>query len=176
MSPAPETACLVQLFVTQCDAPFSFQVGFASRRSPARSRYAPLGGNCLRACIASIVGAPIDHVPDPTVEYSETLVDWFSRYDARLRKESGYRLERFPVSVCPPRNPNQLWIAGISMSDHDADHVVVARGCYVIHDPLGEFIGSLPWNRVIDGMIVRPTRRVVPVWSPHRGGHAVVPT
>jgi hypothetical protein len=60
------------------------------------------------------------------------------------------------------------------LPDHDADHVVVARGYYTVHDPLGEFTGSLPWDRIIDGMIVQPTTRVVPVLSPHGNGRMVV--
>jgi hypothetical protein len=61
------------------------------------------------------------------------------------------------------------------LPDEDADHVVVARGYYVVHDPLGEFVGSLPWDRIIDGMIVQPTRRAVKVLSPHGSGYGVVP-
>src|SRR4026209_2137227 len=34
------------------------------------------GGNCLKACIASILGAAIDRVPDPS-DFSE---DWLDRY------------------------------------------------------------------------------------------------
>jgi hypothetical protein len=120
-------------------------------------------GNCLKAAIASIVGAPIERIPDPTSEF-HTLEGWIERYDKRLRKV-GYRLEQFSRSCCPPRNPNQLWIACLRM-DGPADHVVVARGHCVVHDPLGEFQGFLPWNRLVDGMIVVPTRRVVPSWSP----------
>jgi hypothetical protein len=121
------------------------------------------GGNCVKACVASILNAPIERIPDPTVEYNEGITGWFDRYDARLQKATGYRLERLPLSCCPPKNANQIWIAGIHMPDHDEDHVVCARGYYVVFDPLGEFMGSLPWHRVIDGMVIRPTRRIVPV-------------
>jgi hypothetical protein len=132
------------------------------------------GGNCLKACIASLLDAPIKRIPDPTVEYNEGLPGWFERYDKRLQAEISHRLERLPRSLCPPKNRGQLWIAAISMPDHDADHVVVARGYYAVHDPLGEFIGSLPWDRIIDGMIVTPTRRVVPVLSPLGSGYISV--
>jgi len=36
-------------------------------------------------------------------------------------------------------------------------------------------MGLLPLDRLIDGMIVTPARRVLPVFSPHRGGVMVVP-
>jgi hypothetical protein len=134
-----------------------------------------VGGNCVRACLASLLNAPIEQIPDPTVEYNEGLPGWFARYDKRVREATGHRLEQFPRSLCPPRNPNQLWIAGISMPDHDADHVVVARSYYTVFDPLGEFQGSLPWDRVIDGWILRPTTRIVPVLSPLGRGYTVVP-
>jgi hypothetical protein len=133
-----------------------------------------VGGNCVRACIASILNAPIGKVPDPTVEYNEGVRGWFERYDARLQKRTGYRLERLPKSCCPPRNTNQLWIAGIHMPDDPDDHVVVARNFYVVHDPLGELVGNLPWDRIIDGMLVVPARRVVPVFSPHVSGRTIV--
>jgi hypothetical protein len=133
------------------------------------------GGNCLKACIASVLNAPIERVPDPSVEYNEGPGGWFERYDKRLQAETGFRLDRRPKSVCPPKNPCQLWVAAISMPDDDADHVVVARGYYTVFDPLGEFIGSLPWDRIIDGMIVQPTRHTVKVLSPLGSRYAVGP-
>lgn len=120
-------------------------------------------GNCLKACIASVLGASIERVPDPSVEFNQGLDGWLERYDKRLREATGYRLERLPASCCPPRN-NQLWLATIRM-DGPADHVVVARNHYVVHDPLGEFVGLVPMRRLVDGMTVAPTRRAVPVFS-----------
>jgi hypothetical protein len=133
-------------------------------------------GNCVTACIGSLLGvADIKRIPDPSSIYN-TPEDgpWFDRYNKRLAEQTGYRLERLPLSLCPPRDPTRLWIAGIRMDGPD-DHVVVARGRFTVFDPLGEFMGSLPWDRVIDGWLVQPTTRVIPVFSPHRGGYAVVP-
>jgi hypothetical protein len=130
-------------------------------------------GNCLRACVASMLNADIARVPDPSSLYNRGG-PWFDAYSKQVADKTGYRLERLPLSLCPPRDPNRLWIAGISFPDHDADHVVCARGHYVVFDPLGEFYGQLPWQRVIDGMLLAPTRRVVPVFSPGRNGYTVV--
>jgi len=128
------------------------------------------GGNCLKACIASILGAAIDRVPDPS-DWSE---GWLGRYNDRLAKSIAYRLEQLPPTVCPPKT-NRLWIATIR-EDGDADHCVVARNGFVVHDPSGTYQGSLPMDRLIDGLLVSPSRRVVPVFSMNgRHGYAVVP-
>jgi hypothetical protein len=132
------------------------------------------GGNCLRSCVASLLNMDIAKVPDPSGIYNRGPGPWFDEYNQQVADKTGFRLERLPKTVCPPRNPNRLWIAAISMPDDPADHVVVARGHFVVHDPLGEFIGNLPLDRLLDGMILTPTRRVVPVFSPYRHGHAVV--
>jgi hypothetical protein len=131
------------------------------------------GGNCLRGCIASLLGCDIERVPHPDLDYHEQPRGYLERYSKRLAKETGYRLDRFPRHACPPRNPNQLWIAGIRM-DGPADHVVVARGHYVVHDPTDLFSGLLPLDRIIDGMLVVPTKRVVPVVGRWGKGYAVV--
>jgi hypothetical protein len=131
------------------------------------------GGNCLRGCIASLLNAEIAKVPDPDTSYV-AKADWHDHYNKRLAKATGHRLDFLPASLCPPRDPNRLWIAGINESDGDG-HAVVARGHYVVHDPSGLYQGSLPLNRITDGMLVVPTRRVIPVLSPMGHGYKVVP-
>ena len=128
---------------------------------------------CLQASIASVMGAAdIAKVPDPTASYDARPGDWTDHYNARLVKTTGCRLEFLEAHALPPRNPNQLWIAGIS-GDGDRDgHAVVAKGAYVYHDPAGIYLGRLPLHRVNLGMIIRSTRRVVPVF---RGIHAIAP-
>jgi hypothetical protein len=133
------------------------------------------GGNCLKGCIASMLGADISRVPEPADDWSERAGGWLDRYSQRLAKQTGYRLEKLPAGACPPRSANQLWIATIR-EDGDADHCVVARGAFVVHDPSGEYQGSLPMHRLVDGLLVVPTSRVVPVFSLHGRGYAVVPT
>jgi hypothetical protein len=126
---------------------------------------------CLQASIASVMGAAdIAKVPDPTASYYAEPADWHNHYNARLVKATGYRLEFLEAHAIPPKNLSQLWIAGIS-SDGDRDgHAVVARGAYVYHDPAGIYLGRLPLHRVNLGMIIRSTRRVVPVFH---GRHAI---
>jgi hypothetical protein len=135
------------------------------------------GGNCLRACVASILGAAINKVPDPSREFSTNPDEgWVMRYGERLGRMTGYRLEHLPVSLCPPKNPNALWIATIDERPGPADHCVVARGYFVVHDPSDMYSGSLPLERLVDGMLVVPTKRVVPVLSPQGSRRAVVAT
>jgi hypothetical protein len=131
------------------------------------------GGNCLKGCIASILGVEISRVPEPAESWSEGARGWLDRYGERLVKATGCRLERLPPHACPPRNPNQPWIATIG-EDGPADHCVVARGAYVLFDPSRQYLGLLPMNRLRDGMLVVPTKRVVPVFSPRGSGHTVV--
>jgi hypothetical protein len=82
------------------------------------------GGNCLKGCIASILGAAIDRVPDPS-DFSE---DWLDRYSQRLAAQTGYRLDKIPAHACPPRSAHQLWIATIDERPDPSDHCVVAAG------------------------------------------------
>jgi hypothetical protein len=110
---------------------------------------------------------------DPKSSYTTAGPDWRDHYNKRLEK-LGVRLDFLPASLCPPRNPNQLWIAGIRM-EGPYDHVVVARGHYVVHDPSKYFRGQLPYDQIIDGMLVVPARRIVPVLSPMGNGYKVVP-
>jgi hypothetical protein len=146
--------------------------GSRQQNQPLHRTYA--GGNCLKACVASIIGCDIAKVPDPTLHEYAKSGPWFEAYNKRVRKATGHTLEELP-KVCLPPQGNELYICGISMPDDPADHVVVARGRYVIHDPAGEFMGLIPWNRVIDGYRVRPTHRIVPVLSPHGSRRLVVP-
>jgi hypothetical protein len=127
------------------------------------------GGNCLRAAVASILGADIAAVPEPVFDGR----GWLARFDEQLREQTGYRLEPWPASVCPPRDPNQVWIATIR-EDGPADHCVVARGHFVIHDSLGEYTGRVPMDRLRDGLLVVPARCAVPNLSPLGSGRLVV--
>lgn len=130
--------------------------------------------NCLRCSIASLLGADIAKVPDPQVSY-DAEDDWSGHYNARLAK-IGYRLDFLPATMCPPRNLNALWICGLKEDDGTA-HALVARGNYVYFDPANIHLGQLRMDRVTDGMILSPTRRVIPVFALHgRHGYAVVAT
>jgi hypothetical protein len=131
-------------------------------------------GQCLQGAVASLLGCDVSKVPNPEVSYN-AKADWHDHYNERLAKATGYRLEFLEPHCCPPRNPNQLWIAGIHEPGDEDGHAVVARGAYCFHDPAGIYQGGLPMHRVTAGFLVRPTRRAVPVFSPHRGSVAVIP-
>src|SRR5512132_3186055 len=75
-----------------------------------------------------------------------------------------------PADRLPAEESNQLWIATVR-EDGDADHCVVSRDYFVVHDPTGIYQGSLPMDRLVDGLLVVPTRRVVPVFSLHGRGY-----
>ena len=111
--------------------------------------------NCLRACIANLLGAAdLKRVPDPTPLFTSSE-DWLSDYSDQLAKQTGYRLEQEPAHVCLDiRNDGRRWIACIE-EDGPANHAVVARGGLVFHDPAGRY-GALPRDRVMFGMRLVP--------------------
>jgi hypothetical protein len=127
-------------------------------------------GQSLQASIASILGADLAKVPNPEISYA-ARDDWHDHYSERLRAATGYVLEVLPEHAFPPRNPSQIWIAGIHEGSNRDGHAVVAKGRYVIHDPAGIYLGSLPMDRVTVGMVLRSTqRRAVPAF---RNVHAL---
>lgn len=124
----------------------------------------------MKACIATILGVDHKRVPDPSRDFN---TGWFDRYNKRVETATGYRLDKISRNICPPGNPTQLWIATIR-EDGPSDHCVVARGYHVVHDPAGTYTGPLPMGRLIDGIVVVPNKRVVPVLSPLGNGYTVV--
>jgi hypothetical protein len=126
-------------------------------------------GQCLQACVASLLGADVSKVPDPQISY-DADPDWHDHYNARLEKATGHRLDFLPASTCPPRNANQLWIAGLH-EDEGGGHALLARGHFVIHDPAGIYRGNVPMDRLVDGMLVVPVKRLVPMFSLHGRGY-----
>jgi hypothetical protein len=117
-------------------------------------------GQCLQACVASLLNADVSKVPDPQVSYDADDA-WHDHYNARLERATGHQLDFLPASTCPPRNANQLWIAGFE-EDDGGGHAVLARGHFIIHDPAGIYRGNVPMDRLVDGMLVVPTKRVLP--------------
>jgi hypothetical protein len=133
------------------------------------------GGQCLQACVASLLNTTPERVPDPGGSYKAEPRDWHGHYNDLLTKATGHRLEFLPPSLCPPRNPNQLWIAGIHEHGDRDGHAVLARAHFVIHDPADIYTGRpVPMDRLTDGMLVTPTRRIVPMFSPRGSGRVVV--
>jgi hypothetical protein len=138
----------------------------APARGPLGKQWA--GGCCIRAAVASLLNVHISQVPDPAGLYNP----WFDTYNQQVADKTGHRLERLPRSLCPPKT-HELWIAHIR-EDGDADHAVVARDGFVVHDSAGTYQGQLPLNRLDGGFVLRPTTRVVPILSPLGSGRVVV--
>lgn len=128
-------------------------------------------GHCLQACVASLLNADVSKVPDPQISY-DAGPDWHAHYNARLEKATGHRLDFLPASTCPPTNNNRLWIAGFA--EDEGGHAVLARGYFIIHDPAGIHRGNVPMNRLVDGMLVVPAKRIVPRLSLHGRGYVAV--
>ena len=124
------------------------------------------GTNCLRASLANLLGAAkLERVPDPTPLFTSSGENWLRDYSDQLAKQTGYRLEEEPPVVClDNRNAGRRWIAAIYEPDQAANHAIVARGAFVLHDPAGLY-GAIPRDRVMFGMRLVPTRRTVPVVS-----------
>jgi hypothetical protein len=95
-------------------------------------RFPYLPGNCLSACVASILDLPIESVP-LFVEKSDPCDGvWSERLDAWLQQR-GLRALILPASVVfvPPLGFYILY--GRSVKNHE--HAVVAKDNSIVHDP-----------------------------------------
>lgn len=97
-------------------------------------------GDCLRACLASILNLPCERVP-----HYMTLDDWRARYNSWLEQEHGLSLlemnyENGLGGVYPLPARTYLIVAGHTSRHPDRLHAVVAQtfGDYTwryVHDP-----------------------------------------
>jgi len=122
-----------------------------------------VGGNCLKASIANLLGATdISAIPDNDDLASRD--DWLTEYNTRLSR-IGCRLSE--ISADRGFVTRGSWIAVID--DEGTDHAVVARRNLVFFDPADHFQGWLPAGQVKYGLALVPTRRTAPpVFSPAR--------
>lgn len=105
-------------------------------------------GDCFAACIASILGLPLDALPNAHGE------GWFHRMDDAVAG-FGYSIAVLDDRYKPPRS---LWIATVPSlnlpSEPDGSvtlHCVVARGSEFVHDPsVGERYDADSFEAVID--------------------------
>jgi hypothetical protein len=154
--------------------------GFSALRSVGRSAFgepAPEEGLVERAVLAGLhwIASERRRSEGSRSEISyDAEPDWHAHYNARLAKATGCRLDFLPASTCPPRDANRLWIAGFE-EDDGGGHAVICRGHFIVHDPAGLYRGNVPMDRLVDGMVITPARRVIPIFSPHGRGYAVVP-
>lgn len=89
-------------------------------------------GDCVRACITSILGLPIDAIENIHGD------EWWDRLQAEVARH-GYTLAILDVEMDPP---NCYWIASLPSLNlppkpdgSQTLHCVVARGYELVHDP-----------------------------------------
>jgi len=91
-----------------------------------QTRFGSPGGNCLAACVASLLELPLADVPQlgPTT--------WLDDLGAWLLKRGLYPI---CFKIDAPWRPTGLYILAGKSPRGDFLHAVVARGDEVVHDP-----------------------------------------
>lgn len=92
--------------------------------------------DCLRCCLATVLGLPYDDVPDFVAEYDvewrEALGAWLdARGHLGLWFQASHDQEICGSSI---GGREALWIAG-GLSPRGSEHTVVYRGATMLHDP-----------------------------------------
>lgn len=89
-----------------------------------------LRGDCLSACLASLLEVPIEEVSIPHSDRPE--IHWWDTTQEALEPH-GYRL----VVGAPKVWPDTWWVAGVPSLNHGPKvrHMVVMRSAYLAHDP-----------------------------------------
>lgn len=117
-------------------------------------------GDCVRACITSILGLPLDAIENVHGE------NWWDRLNAETAKH-GYVLALLWMDFAPP---DGYWIASVpSLSlpaepdGSEALHAVVCKGYELVHDPAMKLRYSADdwtraWNdrKVVEGWVLVP--------------------
>lgn len=98
------------------------------------------GGNCFSACIASLLGEPIESVPYFMGEPDEPGHIWAERLDDWLRPRGLYALH----FLVDESRPDLVWPTGfyirVGQSPRGA-HATVGRGPCTTHDPHPSRVG-----------------------------------
>jgi hypothetical protein len=117
-------------------------------------------GDCVPACIASILGLPIGAIANTHGE------GWWDRLQAECGRH-GYCLSVIDSTLSPPPC---LWVASVPSLNLPADpdgkaamHVLVVRGYEFVHDPsMGKRYDGAAWveawnaERVVEGWVLCP--------------------
>lgn len=82
-------------------------------------------GNCLQACIASLLDLPLDAVPD----FGTAAGQWL-RF-ARYMNQHGLQ----PVDVTPVAHPYNAYYLVTGTSPRGVNHACVALNGRIVHDP-----------------------------------------
>lgn len=123
---------------------------------PRRDLFSPVGmttdNDCVRACVASVTGLPVDSLPNP---WDKGEGEWFRVWQRALRRQ-GWIIECWPdLPVCRRFQeggrhevclaPEGLWIAlvpslNISPTKEcpKPSHAIVMDGAEILHDPTRE--------------------------------------
>lgn len=113
-------------------------------------------GDCVPACISSILGLPITAIANTHGE------DWWERLQAECAQH-GYSLAVIDINL---QWPAGYWIASVPSLNLPPDpdgrqalHCVVARGDTLVHDPsLGILYDDVAWEdqQVVEGWVLVP--------------------
>jgi hypothetical protein len=117
-------------------------------------------GDCVPACIASILGLPLSAIANTHGE------GWWDQLQAEVAKH-GYGLALVDMRFAPPPG---LWIASLPSLNlptepdvREAWHSIICRGYEFVHDPsLGKQYDSQKWaeawseNKVAEGWVLAP--------------------
>lgn len=117
-------------------------------------------GDCVPACIASILGLPLDAIANTHGDA------WWDRLNAEVAKH-GYCLAQLDMAMAPP---DGYWMPQVPSLNLPAEpdggiayHCLVARGYELVHDPsLGKRYDDATWtaawneDRIAEGWALVP--------------------
>ena len=112
-------------------------------------------GDCVRACITSLLGLPIDAAENVQGD------DWWGRWQDFV---GGYGFELtviYPKQMFAP--PAGLWLCVVPSLALDGNHCVIAKGTTLFHDPgmkrrytTDEWAALWQDERVLEGWLLVP--------------------
>lgn len=89
-----------------------------------------LTGNCFPACIASMLGLPLNEVPFFSTKNQKVQLGQASKW----LRGFGIKLVHIPGSSQPPKNAYYM-VQGKSPRFPDAYHMVIGKNGRIVHDP-----------------------------------------
>lgn len=110
------------------------------------------GGNCLAACIASVLEVSLDSVPNYISE-----PDWEERYDDLL-SGWGYRLQSLTWDEITSQRLRGCWLIGGGKSPRGIEHAVLIMDGEIVHDPHPEGGGLVEIEYVTAFVAIDPAR------------------
>jgi len=109
-------------------------------------------GNCMSACLASLLEIPLESVPlFLSEDGDQTRFDWSVRLDDFLSQFGLYALHFSSYPVSPAMMPGVLHIM-TGISPRGRPHAVIGKGWSIVHDPFPD--KSQAGLTVVDGFIL----------------------